>query len=506
MSATVNVDVIKMSDKQPNTLGDQARLSERLQLLDKLGYPGLQGVGPYGNDLEEIRDHEADAAIRALDAIAIMLTTGAPGEVFATAFDKHQGFTLILAKSSPVSSADEQAVRSLVEAIADSTTEDANDIFLFMFSRCRTNIEKRITRMREAMTAFSPELKEILKGYEPSLVVEEELPASDQYREWKYSGGELSTLQIIHDILADIMTSAQVFNSGNANLSAAHYMELAMMAATLQKSRLLRWLRDPTNWSVRRPWSPRVEKLNRCLTKACQHYHGINELIGYAKRYFPDGVSHRWVNAPAGTEETTVELGNNYLQMISCALGSPLTDEQITALHNRFPDLEERWRNSCLLETRVHPEISIILHLSSTPLNPSDLRRRRPIGLSKRACLCCTVWITTYNRFFPGWLMSRTDGKADPTWALPGCSYAHAIVNDNGKSITDAAVWRAVENRMTHRLQSLFPVMPEPESDLERRNREASERVYARALTDCFGEKQGLMKRVLKQFKRKRST
>ncbi|KAI6046232.1 hypothetical protein EDC04DRAFT_1676080 [Pisolithus marmoratus] len=381
MSATVNVDVIKMSDKQPNTLGDQARLSERLQLLDKLGYPGLQGVGPYGNDLEEIRDHEADAAIRALDAIAIMLTTDAPGEVFATAFDKHQGFTLILAKSSPVSSADEQAVRSLVEAIADSTTEDANDIFLFMFSRCRTNIEKRITRMREAMTAFSPELKEILKGYEPSLVVEEELPASDQYREWKYSDGEPSTLQIIHDILADIMTSAQVFNSGNANLSAAHYMELAMMAATLQKSRLLRWLRDPTNWS------------------ACQHYHGINELIGYAKRYFPDGISHRWVNAPAGTEETTVELGNNYLQMISCALGSPLTDEQITALHNRFPDLEERWRNSCLLETRVHPEISIILHLSSTPLNPSDLRRRRPIGLrSGPACAAlCGLQHTTVS-------------------------------------------------------------------------------------------------------------
>ncbi|KAI6042208.1 hypothetical protein EDC04DRAFT_2661342, partial [Pisolithus marmoratus] len=502
MSATVNVNVIKMSDKQPNTLGDQARLSVGLQLLDKLGYPGLQGVGPYGNDLEEIYDRQAGAAVRALDTIAIMLTTGAPGEVFATAFDKHQGFTLVLAKSTPVTSADEQAVRWLVKAITASTTEDAKDILPFLFSRCRTNIEKRITRMHKVMTAFSSELEEILKGYKPSLIVEEEFPASDRYRKWKYSGGKPSALQIIHDVLADIMTRAQVFNPGNASLSVELYVELAMMATTLQKSRLLRWLRDPANWHLRR-WSPQVEKLDRCLTKAFQYYHGVNELIKYAKRYFPDDINHLWVNASAGTAETIVELDNNYLQVISRALSRPLQDEQKAALHEKFPDLEERWRNSHLLETRVHPEISIILHLSSTPLNPSDLRRQRPMGLSKRACLCCTMWITAYNSLFhPEWLMSRTDGKADATWALPGCSYAHAVVNDNGQSLADAAVWRAVTKRLARILQSLFPAMPESESVLQRRVREASEMAAAHALTVCFGEKQGLMKRITKQFKR----
>ncbi|KAI6039415.1 hypothetical protein EDC04DRAFT_2685024 [Pisolithus marmoratus] len=146
----------------------------------------------------------------------------------------------------------------------------------------------------------------------------------------------------------------------------------------------------------------------------------------------------------------------------------------------------EKWCNSRFLETWVHPEISIILHLSSAPLSPWAFQRLRPMGCSRRACMCCTVWIATYNLFSPpGWLMSRTDGKADATWALPGRSNANAIVNINGEIVTDAAVWRAVEKHMTHSLQTLFPV-----SAME----------TTPAFPICFEEKQGLMKRIMKQF------
>lgn len=194
--------------------------------------------------MESIAISEVSANIHALDTIAVALTTDAPGDVFATAFDKRQGFTLVLAEKAfgdsllktiglPV---------PLVKAITASATEDASDVLPFLLSRCRTNVEKRITKMHDAVTAFSGVILEAVLRFAKG-----EFPNSDQYRKGRYSDDEPSSPQTMCDLLTDTMAKARVFNSGDTNLSAEFHIELAMIALILQESRLARCLRDPTS-------------------------------------------------------------------------------------------------------------------------------------------------------------------------------------------------------------------------------------------------------------------
>ncbi|KAI5980641.1 hypothetical protein EDC04DRAFT_2857824 [Pisolithus marmoratus] len=349
----------------------------------------------------------------------------------------------------------------------------------------------------------------MLENYKPSLSVEEEFPNSDGYRKGRYAGREPSSPQIMRNLLADIMARAQAVGSGGGSPSAELYVELATIACILQESHLLCWLCDLAN-RVHRPWKPQVEKLNRRLTKACQYYHGINNLIGYAKRHFPHDIKHRWVDTTASTEQTTIHL-DDFLEAVKRALGSPLSNETVAMLRDRFPDIEKRWDDTRFLKTRLHPEICIVLDLS-TPFKSSDRGFWRPIGCNKRSCLCCTAWLRTYSLLLgPRWLMSRTDGKADATWALPGCSYAHAIVRD-GKSCIDESARRAVGECLIDHLYSLFPVLSGPESDWKpgkaQARLEAMVKNYDHFIKDDIDNKKrpGVLTRVMKQFKRNRNT
>ncbi|KAI6145052.1 hypothetical protein BKA82DRAFT_20132 [Pisolithus tinctorius] len=83
-------------------------------------------------------------------------------------------------------------------------------------------------------------------------------------------------------------------------------------------------------------------KTERRLTKACEYYHGINDLIRYAKRHFPDGK----------------ESGAN--------------------ARERLPGVGKRWSDNRSLKTRVHPEICILLHLSIS-FDSSDILYRQAI-------------------------------------------------------------------------------------------------------------------------------
>lgn len=81
----------------------------------------------------------------------------------------------------------------------------------------------------------------------------------------------------------------------------------------------------------------------------------------------------------------------------------------------------------------------------------------RPIGVSKRTCLCCALWIESYNQIFGSrWLTSESHGKSYANWALPrvACSYA---VGEDGRSSIDIAVLEAVSARLADALAWLLP-------------------------------------------------
>lgn len=108
-----------------------------------------------------------------LSTLSVALTTGKPGEVFTVAFDKRECFTLVFAKNdTTVTIEDDRAVRDWFSAITSPETKDAHNVLPFPFSRCRQNIEKRVTKMLEATTTFSLDLPTILRGYEPSSSIE----------------------------------------------------------------------------------------------------------------------------------------------------------------------------------------------------------------------------------------------------------------------------------------------------------------------------------------------
>ena len=117
--------------------------------------------------------------------------------------------------------------------------------------------------------------------------------------------------------------------------------------------------------------------------------------------------------------------------------------------HERFPSIISNWRQT--VHACVHAELRIILHLGP----PSPVVH--PIGVSKRSCFCCVLWIGSHNRIFrTQWLTSGSHGKPYANWALPGiaCSY---LVGEDGRSSVDIAVLKAVSTRLGDALDCLLP-------------------------------------------------
>jgi hypothetical protein len=170
----------------------------------------------------------------------------------------------------------------------------------------------------------------------------------------------------------------------------------------------------------------RAEKLKRRLNKVCQYVGGITQLIEQAKQIFSGHVqiSHYWVtNTFTGTGESQFYLCANVYEAVSRGLGNPplpnrAMGELQAKLKELFPSMVNHWQGQGKFHARVHAELRIILHLQvGQPLvtgSPSI-----PIGVSKRSCFCCTLWITSHNNTFgTKFMTSGSHGKPYANWAL----------------------------------------------------------------------------------------
>ncbi|KAI6149855.1 hypothetical protein BKA82DRAFT_997817 [Pisolithus tinctorius] len=446
-------------------MSDQQRLSEQLQLLSHFEYSDLHmsypGVGMHSN--KATRNPDTNNIIRILDTIAVALTTGAAGDVYAAAFDTRGGLTLVLAKNDVFTPEDDAAVLDLCRVITAPQTFDARDVFPFLFTRCGANIKKRIMKMDNSVGTLSNGIEEVLKVYKPALSVDEEFPLSADYRALRYGDkrDEVPAARMIRDLLEVIKDTVQHFNSldqsASRNVVYRSFSAIVFAALVLQRSLLLRSLCE-SETLIYHGRTLEAERLKRHLAKVCQYSEGITELIEYAKRYLPDGIEHRWVNPIQGTVEAIVQLDGDYTMVIQKALGGVApTEDTLTTLRSRFPDMRDKWSTSSSIKTRLHAEIRILLHLSVSFDENSDHSQQQPIGCSKRSCLCCTLWIWAYNdRYGTNWLTSGSHGKPYSAWALPGGSNAHAWTTD-GRSAVDKVVMNGVQERLTRTIYRLFP-------------------------------------------------
>ncbi|KAM6491130.1 hypothetical protein JOM56_013369 [Amanita muscaria] len=120
--------------------------------------------------------------------------------------------------------------------------------------------------------------------------------------------------------------------------------------------------------------------------------------------------------------------------------------EQLQLLHElRYSDLDMPYQGAGTL-SNSH------LGLPSAIEPPVPVH---PIGVSKRSCFCCTLWINSHNRIFgTRWMTSGSHGKPYANWALPGAACSYAIRAD-GRSSVDKAVLDPVSMRLTDTLDWL---------------------------------------------------
>ena len=93
-----------------------------------------QHDGTYSNKV--FGDVDTHREVRLLDAIAVALTTGNPGDVFTATFCKRDHMDLVRGPPSPE---DIAAKNELVLLTGSLTVKDALDLFPFLMRRCGAN-------------------------------------------------------------------------------------------------------------------------------------------------------------------------------------------------------------------------------------------------------------------------------------------------------------------------------------------------------------------------------
>jgi hypothetical protein len=324
------------------------------------------------------------------------------------------------------------------------------DLFPFLIRRCGANIDKRI---RNLHTSIQLDFSLALKEYKLRDDITAEFPgAGDLLGDY---GNLVPPFATVWGDFVEKITdmTAQGLNAGNISFSTGKYAEIFIVADALARSRFLKTLIEDRNL-LTNDCKEGAEKLKRRLAKVCQYVSGISYLIQKAKRLFP--IPHRWVtDSFIGTGESVFDLCDNAYDAVSRGLDRPsLSPEIVNQLEKRFPFILSNWERQKTMHPCIHAELRIILHLGP-PSTTEPLVH--PIGVSKRSCFCCTLWIESHNRIFrTQWMTSGSHGKPYANWALPGAACSYAIQAD-GRSSVDKEVLRGVSTRLTDVLDWLLP-------------------------------------------------
>jgi hypothetical protein len=330
-------------------------------------------------------------------------------------------------------------------------------LFPFLLQRCGENINKRIHSLHIWIqnTELRDDFRLALETYVPMSGFQAEFHGAEMIIE-RYGNAVPPFATFLKD-LVDNITNETVRKLDAENAQGAYarraYAYLFILADVLARSRFMKTLVDDRNL-VNKERKERVEKLKRRLGKVCQYVSGITHLVQKAKRLFP--IPHRWVTDTFPcTGEGEFDLCNNAFVAVSRGLNLPfLSPDILNKLNKSFPLILDNWTRQQSVHAHVHAEIRIILHFGQ--LSPDDLSVH-PIGVSKRSCFCCALWIESHNHIFTTqWMTSRSHGKPYANWALPGAACSYAIEVD-GRSSIDKAVLEAVGVRLVYTFDRLFP-------------------------------------------------
>ncbi|RDB30441.1 hypothetical protein Hypma_007312 [Hypsizygus marmoreus] len=431
----------------------QSRLSEELWLLRELGYSGPDiSINIAATRNKGMRYSEAYTNLRILDVIAVCLATGKPEDFVAAAFDKREQISLVLAKSGNVDAADNIRVVAFFSALKEAKCWV--DMLPFLAKNTKENVDMRISKLHESITDLHVDLKSEANSYSFQSV-EVEFPHSKHFFQAIYPH-ELPTANRILDDLFRYCKVTSAFELQNDQASYTKFVQLVGIADVLQNSLFLEYL--ISNRRVHPKLKGGAENLKRRLGKIYQ-YATLEKVIKLRKRL--RDIPFYWVaETRHGMEEGSCAVGAKLLDVVEYTLGRPPSPELTDALRN-YPHLMENWDLRPDFNPYVHVELRIILHLSRPWLSgslpfPYNIGARLPVGCSNRSCLCCKLWIDSFNQITNlRWMMSGSNGEADDSWALPGAAGEMKMVED-WKDF-DQSVLGGVRYRLVDKLAELTP-------------------------------------------------
>ncbi|RDB22206.1 hypothetical protein Hypma_010726 [Hypsizygus marmoreus] len=432
------------------TKEEQPQLSANLRLLDWLGYCDLDMLSSpaiASNGAASEKNVRWD--LRILDVIAVCLTTGNAGNVVAAAFYKEQKISLVLAKSSNVEDADNDRVAAFL-----STIRNANnwlDILPFLAKYSRKNVKKRIEKLHKSISALDLELEVVEYEFKS---VTAEFPRSQHYLSLSYP--DKATPEFILSDLVNYCKTMSTIKFQNDQLSFKNFVRLTSVANVLRNCAFLNYLTTDTKVGPERRFE--AARLKRRLTKVYQ-YTRIDQVIGFCKRY-PGDIPVYWIKDQyPGTGEGLYDMPDGPMDVVKHALDEPAAQVLTASISQLVP--AKKW-GQLSFNPRLHTELRIILHLARTlPRSPTLRKTMLPIGCSKRSCLCCTLWMKSFNQNSSfQWMTGGSHGKPYENWALPGDAGRMGIRPD-----PDETVIAGIHHRLVQELDTLMPEQLPRKSD-----------------------------------------
>jgi hypothetical protein len=288
--------------------------------------------------------------------------------------------------------------------------------------------------------------------------MEKEFPRSDDYRDIMYVGEDIPMVaHMLSDLIQECINASD-FAVDEDQQSFMKYVRLVNVAGILWDSHFLSQLISDPN---RANWE-RIQdavKLKQRLGKVCQ-YTRIRQLIEKVQRV--PNIPFEWVEESfSGTGEGEFKFCVDPTEAVGHVLHRQLTSKEIYEVAEHFPTLSSNWMGRRFYP-RIHAKLRIILDLSPSLLSeslgqlPLQGSEQLPIGCSKHSCLCCVLWIDTFNgRTGMSWMTSGSHGKPYTNWALPGtvgeqirttlCGVDGQVVKGINTRLKDMLAWLNVK-------------------------------------------------------------
>ncbi|KAG6848918.1 hypothetical protein H0H93_012823 [Arthromyces matolae] len=318
------------------------------------------------------------------------------------------------------------AATEFISLIESPDVTNVQQVLPFLIRRCGRNIDKRIndlhTTLKDPM--LLEDFREALETYTPPSEFRLEFPSKTLQTLYQDSTPSFNIVwQNFLDTLTEL-TSAGLQPLHDPSASHEHrIIEIFTYADTIASTSFFKSLINDDN--IKR--KNRAEKFKRRVDKIGQYVSGISVLLQKAKRLAP--ISYRWVMDDfSGSGEGTFTLCDDPHDAVSRAMRKPLLPFMVAKLDENFPSLRDNWARQQEVHACLHAELRIILHLGPPPSSSTPLRDIyvTPIGVGRRSCFCCMVWIKCHNKIFDTkWMVSGSHGKMRVNWALPGpaCPY-----------------------------------------------------------------------------------